>query len=142
MSSLKERQGLTGLGRIKRGTHVRFGDKLDVDSPVLRLLDHIMFEVIDTVVYGPKDVVMLDTKGQLLATKEVPSVWNEVTGSPDAVDKVQNVKTKEVIEYSWQGDADGLRDAAPGRQRSKGRSHLPRRPLSKPELDQDQCRFN
>lgn len=104
MSALNERHGITGLGRIEKGTHVGFGDTLDVDVPLFWSLDRILFKIIDSVVYGPGDVLMLDTKEQLETTKKVLSVWFAKVGAPDVVENVQQVSTEEVIKYVWQGD--------------------------------------
>lgn len=114
MSALKERKGRTGLGSIERGTHVGFEDKLEVDLPFFSYWDRIVFAIIDTLVYGPIDVFNLDTKEQLQTTKEVLSVWFEVTGSPDAIEKLEKVKTESVIEYTWQGVEYRLRGSVQG----------------------------
>lgn len=101
-------QALTLLGRIAQSSHVGFEDSLNVDLPILKMLDVLIFKIIDFFVFGPFDF-FIDTKSQLALTKSLVLPWFDAVRS-DPVDphkllaQIQGLPTDDQkVSYTWNG---------------------------------------
>lgn len=108
VSKERESKALALRSEITQGSHIGYEDSLNVDLPVLRILDVILFKIIDFLVFGPFDL-FLDTADQLKFTKSLLRVWMDATkdGKVDAdqlYNQVQNLKWDDQdLSYTWDG---------------------------------------